>query len=207
LKVTVAFVALALASYPAWVEHKARLAGFVAQPGPALPSPEAPSPEPAPGFAEVLTPSPDILDQVKGQVADKPDFDAKSKAYEDLIQNAARRHKVSPALIKAVIQAESRFNQSAVSSQGAVGLMQVLPSTARSMGVSSPYEPHNNINAGVLYLKQLLNEFDDDEYLAIAAYNCGPDAIRRYGNAMPPYRETKSFVAKVMRYYQSYIDT
>ena len=154
-----------------------------------------------------MTPTPEILDQVKGQAPEKPYFDAKAQRYEEMIQEAARRHKVSPALIKAVIQAESRFNQSAVSSQGAVGLMQVLPSTARSMGVASPYEAINNIDAGVLYLKQLLTEFNDDEYLALAAYNCGPDAIRRYGNAMPPFRETKSFVAKVMRYYHSYIDT
>jgi soluble lytic murein transglycosylase-like protein len=73
--------------------------------------------------------------------------------------------------------------------------------------VGSPYEPDNNIDAGVLYLRKLLTEFNEDEHLALAAYNCGPDAIRRYGNKMPPFRETKSFVARVMRYYQSHIDS
>jgi soluble lytic murein transglycosylase-like protein len=216
-KVTAAFMALALAAGPAWLEHRARLAESDVNPKPAGP----PSPPAAPQdalqdalqdaaaaadeLAALLPTNPELLEQVKDQIADRPDFDAKSARYEELILAAARRHEVNPALIKAVIQAESRFNSSAVSSQGAVGLMQILPSTARSMGFSSPYEPKNNIDAGVLYLKTLLEEFGDDEYLALAAYNCGPDAIRRYGNAMPPFRETKTFVAKVMRYYQSYL--
>jgi soluble lytic murein transglycosylase-like protein len=200
----VALVSLALAAGPAWVEHQARLAAIQPEPRSVGPDPAALVPEPAIGFAEALTPTPEILDRVAGQAAVKPVFDSKALAYEEMIQSAARRHRVSPALIKAVIQAESRFNQSAVSAQGAVGLMQVLPSTARSMGVASPYEADANIDAGVLYLRQLLTEFDDDEYLALAAYNCGPDAIRRYGK-LPPYRETKSFVARVMRYYQSNI--
>ena len=207
MKVGIAVVALALAAGPAWVEHQARLNGQLPKDRSVKSVPTPAVAEVADDFAELLIPTPEILDQVNDQAAEKPDFDAKSQAYEEMIQNAARRHKVSPALIKAVIQAESRFNPSAVSAQGAVGLMQVLPSTARSMGVGSPYEPDNNIDAGVLYLRQLLTEFNDDEHLALAAYNCGPDAIRRYGNSMPPFRETKSFVAKVMRYYHSYIDS
>jgi soluble lytic murein transglycosylase-like protein len=163
--------------------------------------------EPVAGFASELTPNPSLLAKVKDQSTGKLVFDRKLNNYEQMIHEAASTYQVSPALVKAVIQAESRFNAQAVSSQGAVGLMQILPSTARSMGVSSPLEPYNNITAGVRYLKTLLREFDDDEYLALAAYNCGPDAIRRYGNSMPPFSETRSFVSKVMSYYQSHIES
>ncbi|MDR2444087.1 MAG: lytic transglycosylase domain-containing protein [Deltaproteobacteria bacterium] len=190
-----------------YFEHQARLEATLPEIMPIEPEQIAPPSDPGPNFASLLSPTPEILDQVKNQTPEKPDFDKKAAVYEEMIQSAARRHSISPALIKAVIQAESRFNAQAVSSQGAVGLMQVLPSTARSLGVNSPHEPYNNINAGARYLKKLLIEYNDDEYLALAAYNCGPDAIRRYGNAMPPFRETKSFVAKVMLYYQSYIDS
>ncbi|MDR2366751.1 MAG: lytic transglycosylase domain-containing protein [Deltaproteobacteria bacterium] len=169
-------------------------------------TPIALAPEPSP-VTVGLAPNPYLLDQVKDQTNRKPLFDKKSTRYDDMIEEAARRHRISPALVKAVIQAESKFDTQAVSSQGAVGLMQILPSTARSMGVSSPQEPYNNITAGVRYLKMLLEEFGNDEYLALAAYNCGPDTIKRYGGKMPPFSETRSFVRLVMSYYQSHIDS
>jgi soluble lytic murein transglycosylase-like protein len=200
-----ALVALGLASTVAWVEHQARQAAAQAKPGDFLPTADAPASVAA--TSEALAPRLDLLDKVKNRAPGKPAFDKKADAYEALILKAAQEHEVSPALVKAVIQAESTFNASAVSSQGAVGLMQVLPSTARSMGFTSPHEPGQNIRAGVRYLKTLLREFGDDEYLALAAYNCGPDAIRRYGNQMPPFSQTRSFVAKVMEYYRSNIDT
>jgi soluble lytic murein transglycosylase-like protein len=154
-----------------------------------------------------LAPNHYLLEQVKDQTTQKPLFDSKSKRYNEMIEDAAKRHRISPTLVKAVIQAESKFDTRAVSSQGAVGLMQILPSTARSMGVSSPQEPYNNITAGVRYLKMLLEEYGNDEYLALAAYNCGPDTIKRYGGKIPPFSETKSFVSQVMRYYESHIDS
>ncbi|MDR2386307.1 MAG: lytic transglycosylase domain-containing protein [Deltaproteobacteria bacterium] len=154
-----------------------------------------------------LAPNPYLLAQVKDQASQKPVFDKKSTRFDEMIEKAAREHRISPALVKAVIQAESRFDTRAVSAQGAVGLMQILPSTARSMGVSSPQEPYNNITAGVRYLKMLLEEFGNDEYLALAAYNCGPDTIKRYGGQMPPFSETRSFVRQVMSYYQSHIES
>ncbi|MDR2456238.1 MAG: hypothetical protein LBE49_06570, partial [Deltaproteobacteria bacterium] len=97
-----AALALALAAGPAWLEHQARLAGQAPKARPAQPDLKAASAEQAEAIAEVLIPTPEILDQVKGQAAEKPFFDPKSHAYEEMIQNAARRHKVSPALIKAV---------------------------------------------------------------------------------------------------------
>ncbi|MDR3204125.1 MAG: lytic transglycosylase domain-containing protein [Deltaproteobacteria bacterium] len=160
-----------------------------------------------PPFVSELSPNLLILGKIKKKTSKKPIFDEKSNNYDSIIEKVARQHQVSPALVKAVIQAESRFNQGLISSQGAVGLMQVLPSTARSMGVSAPYEPIQNITAGVRFLKILLIEFGDDEHLALAAYNCGPEAIKRYGYSVPPFNQTKRFVNQVMRYYQSYIDS
>ncbi|MDR0354504.1 MAG: lytic transglycosylase domain-containing protein [Deltaproteobacteria bacterium] len=196
-----------LASIGANLEHKARLA--LVEGEQLILVAEAPqTPPPATQtFTAELKPNPYILDQIKEQTHQKPLFDKKSARYEAMIEDAARLHRISPALVKAVIQAESRFDYQAVSAQGAVGLMQILPSTARSVGVHSPLEPKNNITAGVRYLKQLLDEFRDDEYLALAAYNCGPEAIKRYGGKMPPFRETRSFVTQVMRYYQSHIES
>ncbi|MDR2349524.1 MAG: lytic transglycosylase domain-containing protein [Deltaproteobacteria bacterium] len=203
----VACAAVGLAIIPAMQEHKARAAGNGAVEIPAaVPEKTAGlSPEPKEPVYSALTPNPLLIRAVKAQTAQKPTFDKKSKNYEEIIQEIAGKHEVSPALVKAVIQAESRFNSQAVSSQGAVGLMQVLPSTARSVGVRSPLIPKENITAGVKYLKVLLKEFGDEEYLAIAAYNCGPDMIRRHGNKLPPFTETRIFVAKVMEYYQSHI--
>lgn len=154
-----------------------------------------------------LSPNVDLLNVVASRIHAKPNFDKKAGNYEAIIQEAAKENSVSPVLVKAVIQAESRFNQGAVSSQGAVGLMQILPSTARSMGFSSPQLARDNVRAGVRYLKVLLEEFGDEEALAIAAYNCGPDNVKRYGNQMPPFTETRLFVSQVMEYYQSHIDS
>ena len=107
-------------------------------------------------------------------------------------------------MVKALKQAESNSVPLAVSDRVAVGLMQVMPSTARAIGIKNPMIPEKNIIAGVRYLKNLLVEFDDDERLAVAAYNCGPEAMKRHGNS-PPYRETRNFVKKVMSYYNYYL--
>ena len=145
----------------------------------------------------------DFSDRRRVRVA----FSKASVAYEDIIEDTARAHRVSPVLVKAVIQAESSFNPGAVSHKGAVGLMQVMPTTARLMGVHDPADPQKNIVAGVKYLKMLLELYNDDERLAIAAYNCGPENLRRYNNQVPPFRETQAFVDKVMRYYNQHLDS
>jgi soluble lytic murein transglycosylase-like protein len=206
IRAFLACAAAGLAILPAMEEHKARVAlTEMESQNQVQISINQLTPEPEVRAVSALSPDPGLIQALRTQTAQKPSFDKKSKNYEALIQTAAKEHEVSPALVKAVIQAESRFNSQAVSSQGAVGLMQVLPSTARSVGVKSPLPPKENITAGVKYLKVLLREFDDEEYLAVAAYNCGPDMIKRYGNKLPPFTETRTFVARVMEYYQSYI--
>jgi soluble lytic murein transglycosylase-like protein len=201
-----ALSAIGLAMYPAWLEHEANLRVIETKEEVADLAPVKADP-PKSNYSKGLSPNAGLLAQVKKRVPARPALDKKAGNYEDLILAVSREHKVSPALIRAVIQAESKFNQAAVSAQGAVGLMQVLPSTARSMGVLSPLTPRENLTAGTRYLKFLLNQFDDNERLALAAYNCGPDVIRRYGNELPPFRETQKFVSLVLEYYHSQIDS
>lgn len=116
--------------------------------------------------------------------------------FEALILEHAGAHGVSPELVRAVIQAESAFNPRALSRKGAMGLMQLMPGTAHEFGVRNPYDPAENIRAGVAYLKTLLTRFSHDEELALAAYNAGPRAVEKYG-AVPPYRETRGYIARI----------
>jgi soluble lytic murein transglycosylase-like protein len=116
--------------------------------------------------------------------------------YDELIELHAERHGLSPDLVRAVIQVESGFNPNAVSVKGAMGLMQLMPATATELGVTNPFQPEQNIRGGVVYLKRLLDLYDQDVTLALAAYNAGPRAVDRYGD-VPPYRETKNYVKKV----------
>jgi Transglycosylase SLT domain len=112
------------------------------------------------------------------------------------IEAAARLHGVEVALVRAVIQVESDFDHLAVSSKGARGLMQLMPDTARILGVSNPFDPRQNIFGGVRYLRQLLDQFRGDVALALAGFNAGPNAVLRY-SGIPPYRETRMYVAKI----------
>lgn len=116
--------------------------------------------------------------------------------YEDLIAHYAREHNVSPALVKAVIHAESAFNPKAKSRVGAQGLMQLMPATAKELGVRSPFDPEQNIEGGVRYLAQMLRSFNQDVRLATAAYNAGPGTVRRY-RGVPDYAETRAYVERV----------
>jgi len=116
--------------------------------------------------------------------------------YEPLIREHATRRALRPELVRAVIQVESGFNPRALSPKGAMGLMQLMPATARSLGVNNPWDPSQNIRGGTDYLRQLLDEYDGNEELALAAYNAGAGAVDRYGN-VPPYRETRDYVRKV----------
>jgi soluble lytic murein transglycosylase-like protein len=116
--------------------------------------------------------------------------------FDEIIHRHAAESGISPDLIKAVIQVESGFNPAAVSPKGAQGLMQLMPATARELGVLDPFHPEQNIRGGVSYLKQLLGQYSQDMRLALAAYNAGPASVAKYGD-VPPYRETQAYVQKI----------
>jgi soluble lytic murein transglycosylase-like protein len=117
--------------------------------------------------------------------------------FEALVQEHAARRSLRPDLVRAVIQVESGFNPWARSPKGAMGLMQLMPATARELGVRNAYDPAENIRGGTDYLRQLLDKYEGNEELALAAYNAGSGAVDRYGRRVPPYRETKDYVRKV----------
>ena len=117
--------------------------------------------------------------------------------YESLIEEHAALNTISPDLVRALIHAESAFNPRALSPKGAMGLMQLMPGTAAEFGVLDAFNPVENVRAGVKYLKQLLNSYGGRVELALAAYNAGPGAVKKYGGTVPPYRETRNYVAKV----------
>lgn len=121
----------------------------------------------------------------------------RAAAFDDLIAEHARNQGVRRDLVRAVMQVESAFNVYARSPKGALGLMQLMPATLRAFGVGNPFDPDQNVRAGVAYLRQLLDRYDNNERLALAAYNAGPGAVDRYGQQVPPYRETTSYVDKV----------
>jgi len=125
------------------------------------------------------------------------------RLFDPIIFQAANRHNIEPALVKAVIMAESGYNSKAVSDKGARGLMQLMPATAEMLGVEDYYHPEDNINAGVKYLKQLLDQFGGDVELALAAYNAGCGRVREY-QGIPPYKATQEYVKKVIEYYEFY---
>lgn len=120
----------------------------------------------------------------------------------ETIESIAEAQGMDPNLVKAMVKAESGFKPKAISPKGAMGLMQLMPETAESLGVKDPFDPEENIQGGVKYLKGLMKEFKDPEK-AIAAYNAGPGAVNRY-KGIPPYEETKQYVSKVKRFYKDF---
>ena len=126
------------------------------------------------------------------------------KRYEEDILAAAKENNVDPALIHAVISAESGYNPFARSQQGAAGLMQLMPETARRFGARNRLDPGQNIRAGVRYLRMLMDLFDNDLELVLAAYNAGENAVIRFGHRVPPYSETMIYVPRVLEYYKRY---
>lgn len=128
----------------------------------------------------------------------------KNKAkYNNMIAAAAAKHKIDEKLLHAVIQAESAYQSQAVSSAGAVGLMQLMPETAKRYGVINRKDPVDNVNGGARYLKDLLHMFNSNLSLAVAAYNAGENAVKKYNNSIPPYPETRSYVKQVLGLYRN----
>lgn len=127
----------------------------------------------------------------------------RKQALDPLIERAARDNRLRPALVHAVVRAESAYRSDAVSPKGAVGLMQLMAATAERYGVSDRLDPAQNLSGGSAYLYDLLQMFENDLQLALAAYNAGENAVIRYGNKIPPYPETRDYVRKVIRFYQA----
>ena len=148
----------------------------------------------------------DVLDTAQNAVAPS---ESNVGAYSSLPYNheviaAAKETSLDPALIHAVIATESRHNPKAQSNKGAYGLMQLMPTTARRFNVKDRNNPEQNIVAGAKYLRELLTLFKGDLKLTLAAYNAGPNAVKKYKNQIPPYKETMHYVPKVLKYYQQY---
>ena len=129
---------------------------------------------------------------------------ANRKKFSGTINYFAKQYKLPTPLLHAVITAESSYDPDAVSSAGAVGLMQLMPGTARRYGVTNRRNPYQNIKGGSNYLRDLLGMFDNDLTLALAAYNAGENAVKKYGNKIPPFHETRTYVRKVLSYYKQY---
>ena len=123
-----------------------------------------------------------------------------SRELDSLIEETAHRHDVDPNLVRALIKVESNFNARAVSPKGAMGLMQLMPGTARTLNVSNPFDPEQNVDAGVRHLKRLLQDYNGDVKLSLAAYNAGAGAVAR-SKGVPPYAETRNYVKRITALY------
>jgi len=122
------------------------------------------------------------------------------KTIDPYIQTIAKRHNLSPKLVHAIIKTESNYNPKAISKKGAQGLMQIMPQTAKMLGLKQPLNPKDNIEAGVRYFKKLLDHFHGDLSLALAAYNAGPTNVEKY-QGIPPFKETMNYVKKIKKDY------
>lgn len=172
----------------------------------AVPRPPAPlalAPEPAPPIAVVETAPTET--QPLPAVSSIPDKAVPHEAipFHGIIVQAAGRYEVDPHLIRAIIFAESGYNPRAKSKKGARGLMQLMPSTARSLGVEDIYDPEENIDGGVRYFRSLLDRFGGDVQLALAAYNAGSRHVRNY-EGIPPFKATRHYINKVLKFHEKF---
>jgi soluble lytic murein transglycosylase-like protein len=161
------------------VPADARYAVLIAAPQPADATPLVPAGKPGPGLA------------------------GKAR-YERMVEQVSQAYGLESALLHAVISVESSYNPKAVSNKGAAGLMQLMPATARRYGVADAFDPAQNLGGGARYLRDLLAMFDSDVSLALAAFNAGENAVKKHGNRIPPYRETRRYVPRVLDYYRRY---
>jgi soluble lytic murein transglycosylase-like protein len=152
---------------------------------------------------EEHNPAPSVL-AVGSRVSTWLPSEALIQRYSPIIETASRTYGVDKALVHAVISAESAYNPAAMSRAGAMGLMQLMPETARRYGVKNIMDPVENIHGGVRYLKDLLLMFNGNIELAVAAYNAGENAVIKYGNRIPPYAETVQYVPKVLGFYRKF---
>jgi soluble lytic murein transglycosylase-like protein len=148
-------------------------------------------------LAGTFTPAPPKDAPVRGRAKTPPELDPH-------IAQAALRYRIPTALVRAIMHTESNFNPNALSHKGASGLMQLMPGTASDMYVKDIFDSKDNIEGGVRYLRVLANMFDGDMVKMVAAYNAGPDAVRKYGGNVPPYAETQDYVRKVLKLYYHY---
>jgi len=130
-------------------------------------------------------------------------FDPRSIKYEHLISKISKKYMMDDSLVKAVIRVESNFDTNAVSKAGAIGLMQLMPETAKDLRVSDPFDPEQNIEGGVRYLKYLIDRFEDNLPVAIAAYHAGEGAVKKY-NGIPPFDSTQRYVEMVLKQFKKY---
>lgn len=132
-------------------------------------------------------------------ISTKTDYSSKGKIQE-LISRVSQKHGVDEKLVNALVKQESGFNPNAKSRVGAMGLMQLMPSTAKGLGVTNPMDPEQNVEGGVKYLKSMLNKYNGNVILALAAYNAGPGAVDKY-DGVPPYKETQNYVRSILSNY------
>lgn len=130
-------------------------------------------------------------------------IEGKENPFSELINTYSQKYGVDPKLVTSIIKAESNFNPNAVSKAGASGLMQLMPETAKMLGITNIFEPKENIEGGIRYFKGLLDEFNQNLPLSLAAYNAGPDVVKKT-NDIPPIDETKNYVEKVLKYYKEF---
>ncbi|MCF8023975.1 MAG: lytic transglycosylase domain-containing protein [Desulfobacteraceae bacterium] len=151
-----------------------------------------------------FTDTPTSSEYIQAPTFSAPGVDPKTAGkYEDIIRKSSKKSGIRPELIKAVIRVESGFNPKAVSDRGARGLMQLMPVHTREYNIESPFNPSENIAAGTLYLGRLLERYNGNLNLSLAAYNAGPATVDHY-QGIPPYRETRQYVQKVLLYYRHY---
>ena len=134
---------------------------------------------------------------------EKPAAGSEHRSYLEIIRQHARSYQLEEALVKAVIKVESDYRPGTISRKGAQGLMQLVPETARDLNVDNPFDPYENIRGGSQYLRKMLDLFNEDIELALAAYNSGPTTVMRYGG-IPPYDETRNYVKRVKHYLDYY---